>query len=198
VRQGDNIMNTATGPDYGFWSRLEAWSYRDAALLLCGFDPDQARGSGIRLDRGEVPPQYTEASKVYRILRSGAGPGEPAAHPFTVIEHALRKGLPLPAPLLEAVRERFRRERAGARQATLDVLDTAETGEPHPRTRRFLLHLIYVLATQGYGLKLDMPYNDSREIAEEAERLGLALDRSTIAHYLTEARKLSESAALTE
>ncbi len=191
-------MNTATGPDYGFWSRLDAWSYRDAALLLCGFDPDRARGSGIRLDRREIPLQYTEASKVYRILRSAAVPGEHAAHPFTLIEHALRNGLPLPAPLLEAVRERFRRERGGGRQPTLDSLGTAETAGPHPRTQRFLLRLIYVLATGGYGLKLDMSYNDAGEIADEAERLGIALDRGTIAHYLTKARKLSESAALTE
>ena len=33
-----------------------------------------------------------------------------------------------------------------------------EDREPSPRSKQFLLRLIYVLATQGYGLKLEAPY----------------------------------------
>jgi hypothetical protein len=139
-----------------------------------------------------LPPEFIEAAKVYRILKSAADAGLHGVHPFTVIEHALGKELPLPVPLLEAVRERFRLERKRAELAIEDTLSEADEAAPHPRSKQFLLRLIYVLATQGYGLKLDMPYNDARDIAEDAERLGLALDQGTIANYLREARQQAE------
>lgn len=37
-------MNDPNQVDYEFWSKLDGWSFRDAALLLCGFDPDQTKG----------------------------------------------------------------------------------------------------------------------------------------------------------
>lgn len=46
--------------DFVFWSKLDAWSYRDAALLLCGFDPDRLKGAGIRLDGRELPEEFAE------------------------------------------------------------------------------------------------------------------------------------------
>lgn len=189
-------MEPSTGPDHIFWSKLDAWSYRDAALLLCGFDPDQARGLGIRLDGREVPAEFSEASKVYRILKSTADKSQPTLHPFTAIEHALGKNLPLPSPLLAAVRERYSHERKRAGKEVDDTLSEPDVAEPNPRSKQFLLRLIYVLATQGYGLKLDMPYNDARDIAADAERVGLALDRGTIARYLREAQQHTESLRL--
>jgi hypothetical protein len=191
-------MEASAGPDHAFWSKLDAWSYRDAALLLCGFDPDRVRGLGIRLDGREVPAEFSEASKVYRILKSTADKSQPTVHPFTVIEHALGKGLPLPGLLLEAVRERFSHERKRAGREVDDTLNEPDDAEPNPRSKQFLLRLIYVLATQGYGLKLEMPYNDARDIAADAERAGLALDRGTIARYLREARQQAESLRLTD
>jgi hypothetical protein len=191
-------MEPSTGPDHVFWSKLDAWSYRDAALLLCGFDPDQVRGSGIRLDGREVPAEFSEASKVYRVLKSAADKGQQTVDPFTVIEHALAKALPLPRPLLEAVRERFRVERKRAGREMDEGLSEPDEAEPNPRSKQFLLLLIYVLATRGYGLKLEMPYNDARDIATDAERAGLMLDRGTIARYLTEARQQAESLRLTD
>lgn len=94
--------------DFVFWSKLDAWSYRDAALLLCGFDPDRLKGAGICLDGRELPEEFAEASKVYRILESGTNGDRQTIHPFNVMEHALGKGLPLPSALLKAVQERFR------------------------------------------------------------------------------------------
>ena len=178
--------------DFVFWSRLDSWSYRDAALLLCGFDPDRLKGAGIRLDGRELPEEFAEASKVYRILRSGTNGSQQTIHPFSVMEQALGKGLPLPSALLDAVRERFRLERKWAGREVGAGLDMIAEVDLNPRSKRFLLRLIYVLATQGYGLKLDMPYNDASDIAADAERLGLALDRGTIANYLSEARQQAE------
>jgi hypothetical protein len=63
--------------------------------------PRSVRGLGIRLDGREVPAEFSEASKIYRILKSTADKSQPTLHPFTVIEHALGKGLPLPGPLLD-------------------------------------------------------------------------------------------------
>ena len=73
------------------------------------------------------------------------------------------------------------------------VLGEAEQDEPHPRSRVFLLRLIYVMAKRGYGLKLEQPYNDANEIAADAERLGLVLDRDAVARYLKDARQQAES-----
>lgn len=175
--------------DFVFWSKLDAWSYRDAALLLCGFDPDRLKGAGIRLDGRELPEEFAEASKVYRILKSGTNGDRQTIHPFNVMEHALGKGLPLPSALLEAVRERFRLERKRAGREAGVGLDVTEEVEIHPRSKQFLLRLIYVLATQGYGLKLEALYVEASEIAADAERIGLVLDRGTIARYLNEARQ---------
>ena len=185
-------MTNHTPLDFVFWSRLDAWSYRDAALLLCGFDPDRLKGAGIRLDGRELPEEFTEASKVYRILKSGTN-GQQTIHPFNAIEYALGKGLPLPTALLEAVRERFRLERKRAGREAGGGLDVTEEVDINPRSKQFLLRLIYVLATQGYGLKLEAPYVDASDIVADAERLGLVLDRGTIARYLNEARQQAES-----
>lgn len=193
AKQEASGMTNHTQLDFVFWSRLDAWSYRDAALLLCGFDPDQLKGAGIRLDGRELPAAYTDASKVYRILKSVANGGQQSLHPFTAVEHALGRGLSVPAPLLEAVRDRFRRERKRAGRDGENGLDMAEEPEPSPRSKQFLLRLIYVLATQGYGLKLEAPYIDASDIIADAERLGLVLDRGTVARYLKEARQQVES-----
>jgi len=179
--------------DFVFWSRLDSWSYRDAALLLCGFDPDRLKGAGIRLDGRELPEEFAEASKVYRILRSGTNGSQQTIHPFSVMEQALGKGLPLPSALLDAVRELFRLERKWAGREVGAGLDMIAEVDLNPRSKRFLLRLIYVLATQGYGLKLEAPYVDASDIVADAERLGLVLDRGTIARYLDEARQQAES-----
>lgn len=191
-------MNSPSGPDFMFWSKLDAWSYRDAALLLCGFDPDHSRGSGIRLDRGEVPQMFVEASKVYRIFKNAVGLGVNAAHPFAIVEHALKKGLPVPAPLLQAVRERYLRERKREGLEVDDSLGDADEDESLPHTRQFLLRLIYVLAMRGYGFNLEKPYNDALEIVGDAERMGLVLDRGAVARYLREARELSQLATFSD
>ena len=186
-------MKDQTQIDFVLWSRLDAWSYRDAALLLCGFDPDRLKGAGIRLDGRDLSEEFREASKVYRILKSGANAGQQSIHPFNVIEHALGKGLSLPTGLMEAVRERFRLERKRSISEQSGGLEMTEEVVLNPRSKQFLLRLVYVLATQGYGLKLEAPYFDASEIVADAERLGLVLDRGSIARYLTEARQQAES-----
>lgn len=186
--------------DYQFWSKLDNWSYRDAALLLCGFDPDQAKGLGIRLDGRNHPVKYAEASKIYRILKSAPDLGHNQAHPFAIIEFALKKNLPMPKALFETIRERYCLECKFDGQDTGDNLgkqDEAEP-EPHPRTKKFLLRLIYVMAIRGYGFKLDKPYNDAKEITDDAERMGLVLDRGAVARYLREAHRLAESGAIAD
>ena len=186
--------------DYQFWSKLDGWTFRDAALLLCGFDPDQAKGTGIRLDGRNHPTKYAEASKVYRILKSAPDLGHNQAHPFAIIEFALKKNLPIPKALFESIRERYCLELNFDARDVNDNLgkEDGPEPEPHPRTKKFLLRLIYVMASRGYGFKLDKPYNDAKEIAEDAERVGLVLDRSAVARYLREAHRLAETGAIAE
>ena len=192
--------------DYQFWSKLDCWTYRDAALLLCGFDPDQSKGLNIRLESRNHPTKYAEASKVYRILKSAPDLGHNQAHPFAIIEFALKKSLPMPKGLFETIRERYCLEcKFDGRDVNDNLGKQADDGteawseqEPHPRTKKFLLRLIYVMASRGYGFKLDKPYNEAKEIAEDAERLGLVLDRGAVARYLREAHRLAESGAIAD
>ena len=69
---------------------------------------DQTEGLNIRLDGRNHPMKFAEASKVYRILKSAPDLGCNQAHPFAIIEFALKKSLPLPKALFESVRERCR------------------------------------------------------------------------------------------
>jgi hypothetical protein len=48
-------------PDYAFWAKLDSWPLKDAALLLCGSDPDQFRGTNLRFNSKDVPQELTEA-----------------------------------------------------------------------------------------------------------------------------------------
>jgi len=192
--------------DYQFWSKLDGWTFRDAALLLCGFDPDQAKGLGIRLDGRNHPAKFAEASKVYRVLKSAPDLGHNQAHPFAIIEFALKKSLPMPKALFETIRDRYCLECKFDGRDVSDNLgkhDEVESesepeSEPHPRTKKFLLRLIYVMASRGYGFKLDKPYNDAKEIAEDAERIGLVLDRGAVARYLREAHRLADTGAIAD
>lgn len=186
-------MNDPNQVDYEFWSKLDGWSFRDAALLLCGFDPDQTKGLVIRLDGRNHPSEFAEASKVYRILKSAPDLGHNQAHPFAIIEFALKKNLPMPKALLEAVRERYRLERKLEGWEADESLTAQDKADLHPRTRKFLLRLIYVMSSRGYGFKLDKPDNDAKEIADDAVRMGLRLDPGAVARSLTEARHLAQS-----
>ncbi len=183
--------------DYQFWSKLDSWAYRDAALLLCGFDPDQTKGLGIRLDGRNHPARYAEASKVYRILKSAPDLGHNQAHPFAIIEFALKKSLPMSKALFETVRERYRLERKLEGREADENLAAHDKADLHPRTRKFLLRLIYVMSSRGYGFTLDKPDNDAKVIAGDAEHIGLLLDPGAVARSLTEARHLAESGAST-
>lgn len=181
--------------DHAFWSKLDGWSFRDAALLLCGFDPDQTKGLGIRLDGRNHPVEFAEASKVYRILKSAPDLGHNQAHPFAIIELALKRNLMMPKSLFDAVRERYRLEREIEGREVDAGLAAHDKVDLHPRTRKFLLRLIYVMSSRGYGFKLDKPDNEAKEIADDAQRIGLHLDPGAVARSLTEARDLAESGA---
>jgi hypothetical protein len=64
----------------------------------------------------------------------------------------------------------------------------------NPRSKQFLLAPDLRPGHPGIRPQAgDAPYNDARDIVADAERLGLALDRGTIARYLKEARQQAES-----
>lgn len=99
----------------------------------------------------------------------------------------------MPKALLEAVRERYRLERKLEGWEADESLTAQDKADLHPRTRKFLLRLIYVMSSRGYGFKLDKPDNDAKEIADDAVRMGLRLDPGAVARSLTEARHLAQS-----
>ena len=108
----------------------------------------------------------------------------------------------MPKALFETIRERYCLEcKFDGRDVNDNLGKQDEAGpepELHPRTKKFLLRLIYVMASRGYGFKLDKPYNDAKEIADDAERMGLVLDRGAVARYLREAHRLAESGTIAD
>jgi hypothetical protein len=102
-------------PDYIFWSKLEFWKLKDAALLLHDIEPHLYKT--LKFLTKDVPADLTEVYKTYLILKDAQWKDYPSvcygneANPYTIIAVAIRKELPLPQELHDLVNTRYQRER---------------------------------------------------------------------------------------
>lgn len=55
-------------PNYDFLLKLEKWTKKDAALILCGFEPSHYKK--IRFGQDNLPETLTPAAQLYRIFCS--------------------------------------------------------------------------------------------------------------------------------
>lgn len=101
-------------PDYTFWSKLEFWKLKDAALLLHDIEPHLYKT--LKFPTKDVPADLTEVYKTYLILKDTQLKDYPGvgysneANPYTIILVAIRKELPLPQELHDLVNTRYQRE----------------------------------------------------------------------------------------
>lgn len=96
-------------PDYKFWSKLDRWKHKEAALLLHEIDPLEYKS--IRFDSKTIPPELKEAYKTYRILTSIEWRNiDPSfyseVHPYAIISQAVLKDLTIPSELFEMLKIR--------------------------------------------------------------------------------------------
>ncbi|EKD92202.1 MAG: hypothetical protein ACD_29C00119G0001 [uncultured bacterium] len=55
-------------PDYDFFLKLDKWTKKDAALILCGCDP--AKHRNLRFSQDGLPDDLIASQKLYRIFFS--------------------------------------------------------------------------------------------------------------------------------
>lgn len=180
--------------DYRYWTSLDRWQAKEAALLLDGKDPDQHKA--VKLTGSDIPAGYENAAKIAKLLsridwkgRYGFEAFEVSNSPVFIVKTLSDAGWPVPerllesiSPLLRKLENRFLEEEADRALPT----STAATKE-----RQTMLKLILGLACAGYGIDPSSTRNPkAKEMREDLERVGLPLDDGTIKKYLDEARLL--------
>lgn len=104
-------------PDYKYWASAETWSQNKAAFLLHGIDPDSYLD--VQLSSKNVPEEFKEVQKTFRILRSVPWQHRHPQYyfcnvgvsPVAIIFEAIKKNLHMPAILKRLIRERFEKEK---------------------------------------------------------------------------------------
>lgn len=103
------MLNKAK-PDYGWWAKVDSWSFEDAALL---HDVDPCSCQLFGMSPTEIPLDFREAHKTCSLLKSIAWKEKypfhtaKGLHPLAVVTEAIKKDLPLPQPLRELITQRF-------------------------------------------------------------------------------------------
>ncbi len=145
-------------PDYKFWSKLDSWSFKDAALLLHGLDPLEFRQ--LRFNTREIPvsPELKEPYKTFLILKDANSQQQRPYHdgsvsPYFIMTIAIHKELSVPEELFEFLSVRHQREQENKQAAddapqTSQQKQTSVSGDKEltTRERRSLLKSIGIMA----------------------------------------------------
>lgn len=105
-------------PDYAFWSKLETWTLKNAALLLHAFDPLEYRQ--VKFNLREIPnaPELKDVYKTFLILENVIANKQPyyannSGIPLNIIYAVVeQKELSIPKQLKLMLDKRFQREEA--------------------------------------------------------------------------------------
>lgn len=198
-------------PDHEYWSKMDAWSINQAAFLLHNIDPLHEPIRPIRLSEREVPTPLEPAQKTYAILRKIPWQQRypnyyiqrSGAHPAAVVFEAIKKDLPLPKALYEAVAKTSEYkylekgsnanlpEKAEAYKSVKQDLSTRE--------RRNFLKAIGLLVRLHFDKKQNFNRGDNklnasqitRSLLDKAEELGLEIEGlKSLDRKITEALEL--------
>ena len=144
----------AKQPDYDYLLKLETWSRREAALIVCGFDPQDFRG--VPFSENKLPETLREAYKVYRIFRTvdfSEKYGKPRPYPLDFLVECREKDIAVPDALNAAIERRLEHmqmRRECRERAAQERQETREAKEPKAnagvRERKYLLKMIGALA----------------------------------------------------
>jgi hypothetical protein len=174
--------------DYGDWLQWELWSLDEAALLLCGIDPDSKRASllkeAFKRDTEPEDERDREVCRTYCKALSAIDAGKLSYHLDCAVE---------PHVFL-----RWARKQRFSLPEELAVFLTSRDKKPRPekplstRERRTFL-VIIAAALKEAGIDITHPEKAAQTVAEITERMGTPIDHQTIVNKLKEIPDALES-----
>ena|SRR3990167_8879320 len=129
-------------PDYNFYLKLDKWTKKDAALILCGHNPSNYKN--VRFSQNDLPQELVAAQQLYRIFcsvnfREKYGREN---YPLDYFLECHKKGITLSEPLLASARQLFRCLEKFEKVARENPDDSADS-----RERNYLLKIIGALTS---------------------------------------------------
>lgn len=97
--------------DYESWCRVDEWNFKDAALLLHGFDPLNYRSVKFNLRETPKAPELKETYLTFLVLKNFNGGKHrymTGANPLEIFYIAKEKNLPVPEKLNTCLEELFK------------------------------------------------------------------------------------------
>jgi hypothetical protein len=115
----NNTQNTTPKPDYEYWSKMDIWKFKEAAMLFQEIEPIHYSKIKFNVSALHLPPELHKAYRTYLIFQTMQWKHLFAyhqphldAHPFDIFLHARKKELKIPDELSEFMIERIQREAA--------------------------------------------------------------------------------------
>lgn len=154
-------MDTTQEVDYVYWSKWDEWSFKDAALLLHGFEPLNYTQVRFNVSNPPAETELKDAHKTFLILRRANWQElglitRDSAHPYDIQEIARQKDLTIPEQLNTCLDARRKQEKEYMQrsspsintttEATSNIHETNNETSAHVRERRNLLKIIGILA----------------------------------------------------
>lgn len=128
-------MKKREKPNYRWWSNMEAWTFKQATLLLHGLDPNQHRS--LKPYAYHLPAEYLPLQKTYLMLSQFPWKQlyphyyfeDKGIHPVAIVFLAVQKKLPLPKRLKKIIIQRLNEENQH-RENESDMQALLSTGMP--------------------------------------------------------------------
>ena len=128
-------------PDYDFFLKLDKWTKKDAALILCGFDPFHYKK--LRFGQDNLPEELIPAAQLYRIFCSVNfyAKYHRDHYPLDYLLECRQKGIALPEPLWASARALF------SYLKKFDEVSAESNDSTESRERNYLLKIIGALTS---------------------------------------------------
>lgn len=128
----------STTVDYRYLMMLDFWSCKDAALIICGFDPEQYRHVRFysKYINANSNPELIEAYKLYKLFESAnqsRAYSNRLGHPISYITVCLKKDWSIPDELFQLADQRYRREHS------IETADSSEEKQVVSRAKDSIL-----------------------------------------------------------
>ncbi len=206
------MASTITKPDYVFWSKWDEWTFKDAALLLHGFEPLNWKEAKFNISKSPDEPELQEAHKTFLLLKHANWTGiglitSSSTHPYAIQEMARYKDLPFPPEITKYLEARRKREQENPHRSRFlnsipQEMEVApeknKEASAHSRERRNLLKtiaIIVLLLEENEKKYSKLKHNENLSasqlkdiILEKAEHLNIETDGlKSIDRKITEA-----------
>ncbi len=181
--------------NFGFWTRVDAWSLEEAVALCLGRNPDLVNSKTLRglLTKSPFAQRFAELLKLAHRSQE-AGTLKDPIPPVTFLEWAEQKGIEcralrdaLVAHATEIVDWKGRYEEARVQIEDLEnelrqlraPIDE-ETRPVHAKTRQTFFKIIYLLAAKDEAIPASRIEQIKRTIVSKAPMFGLTADDEAV------------------